>query len=105
MNAYEVNIWASVKHNGIFSHHIERELVIHARNVGEAKNKVYLKKGCINTGNDKLNIEVSEEFIESVYLIGEVEIHPHYVYSGNSRSPILVSEYKAYLKRYNKDAK
>ncbi len=89
MNAYEIRIWKSVKHNDKFSHYLERKQLIHARNETQAKNKIALEKG--NAHNlDNLIITVSEEYIYSTTKIGTVVIRPFYVYSdGRTPRPVV----------------
>ena len=90
MNAYEIRIRKSVKHNDKFSHNLERKQLIHARNETEATNKVILEKG--NTHKlQNLIITVSDECIYSTTKIGTVEIKPFYVYS-DGRTPIPVNK-------------
>jgi hypothetical protein len=93
MNAYEIDIWRGVKHNGVFSHNDVRVELVHARNEEEAREKITLREGYIHNsfGACDLVIEVSSETIYSCRKIGTVCIKPFYVYS-DGRSPVLVSE-------------
>ena len=85
MNAYEISIWRGVKHNGEFSHNIQRTELIHARNEIEARHKVTLAQGYLQNITS-LQIEVSGEFIYSCRKIGTVKIEKFYVYS-DGRTP------------------
>lgn len=88
MNAFEIDIWSQVKHNGKFSHTITRVELIHARNEREAKGKVKLIEGeTYVTG--ELEIEASAEFIYSCRKTGTVRKQLYYEYS-DGRSPIKV---------------
>jgi len=91
MNAYEVRIWRSVKHNGVFVCNNDRLVVIHARNKEQAEKKITLAKA-INNLNDGL-VEVSAEWVYSTELIGTVTIQPFYVYS-KGRNNISVADFK-----------
>jgi hypothetical protein len=92
MNAYGIDIWRSVKHNGEFVTNANRFVIIHARNEQEAKTKVTLAKAYIND-LPALKMEVSAEIIYSVTKLGTVRIEPFYVYSGD-KSSISVKEFK-----------
>lgn len=88
MNAFELDIWKQVKHNGKFSHTVTRMRLIHARNEREARGKVKLAEGETSlTGT--LEIEVSAEFIYSCRKIGTVRKQLYYKYS-DGRRPIQV---------------
>lgn len=91
MNAYEICIWKSVKHNGKFSHNIERRQLVHTRNEKEAGLKVELEPSKIHdmTKAGGILIEVSQEYIYEVVKIGTVHIEKFYVYS-DGRNPIPV---------------
>lgn len=90
MNAYRFDIWASVYHNGKFSHTITRKMVVHAQNKMKAEERLVLKPmakhDCGGT-----SIEVSQEFIYNRQLIGQVTVRPHYHYSDGDS--IQVSEF------------
>ena len=90
MNAYEIVVWRSVKHNNGFSHNDGRVVLVHARNEEEAKKKVVLRVGCVIRLID-LIIDVSAEFIYSTRKIGTVRIERFYVYS-DGRSPVLIDK-------------
>jgi predicted metallo-beta-lactamase superfamily hydrolase len=92
MNAYEIDIWRNIKHNGKFFINDGRTVVIHARNQIEAKNKIRLAEAKTNK-LDGLLIEVSAEFIHGVTKVGTVRIEKYYVYS-NGRYPISVEDFK-----------
>jgi hypothetical protein len=104
MNAYRVDIWKSVKHNGKFVTNIQRVIVIHARNTEEAKAKAILKKSTVNK-LEGLIVEASAEYIYSCEKIGTVTIEKFYVYSNHDYSPVPVEEYRNSFKRQNGDAK
>lgn len=88
MNAFEIDIWRQVKHNGKFSHTVTRVELIHARSEQEAKGKVKLTEGKTYI-NSNPEIEVSAEFIYSCRKIGTVRKQLYYEYS-NGRRPIKV---------------
>jgi len=88
MNAFEVDIWKQVKHNGKFSHTIPRMELIHARNEQEARGKVELAGGELQKGYN-LEIDVSAEFIYSCRKVGTVRKQLYYEYS-DGRNPIRV---------------
>ena len=92
MNAYEIDLWRSVKHNGEFVTNLQRRIIVHARNEKEAKTKVTLKESTVNK-LPGLTIEASRESIYRTTLIGTVTIEPFYVYS-SSRTSIPVKEYQ-----------
>jgi hypothetical protein len=92
MNAYEISIWRGIRHNEKFIVNDQRTVIIHARNETEAKSKVKLAEPQHNN-LDNIRIDVSKEFIYTVYKIGTVTIQPFYVYS-NDRGSISVAEFK-----------
>lgn len=92
MNAYGIDIWRGVEHNGKFVTNANRFEVIHARNEQEAKSKITLAKGYTQE-LPALTIKVSAECIYSVTKLGTVKIEPYYVYSGD-KSPISVEDFK-----------
>lgn len=97
MNAYRIDIWKSVEHNGKFVANINRVVLIHARNETEAKSKISLQKETVQN-LPQLEIKVSNEVIYSCERIGTVTIERFYVYS-DGRTPISVKEYQAQLKK------
>jgi hypothetical protein len=99
MNAYRIDVWRSVKHNGKFVTNIQRQIVVHARNKEEAESKIKLTKESVNK-LPALLVEASNEFIYSCEKIGTVTIQPFYVYS-DKLSPTLVEDYKNNLKQFN----
>ena len=92
MNAYEISIWRSVKHNGQFVVNNQRLELVHARNKQEAESKVTLAKPSTKT-YQSLTIDVSAEVIYSTTKIGTVKIERFYTYS-NGRTPILMSDFR-----------
>jgi hypothetical protein len=92
MNAYEIDIWRSVKHNGEFVVNDPRTEVVHARNETEAKSKIKLAEKKTHQSADLL-IDVSAEFIYGCHKIGTVTIEKFYVYSSN-RTPTPVKEFQ-----------
>jgi hypothetical protein len=98
VNAYVLEIWQSVEHNGKFSHNVHREIIVHARNANEAKEKIALRPEHTKE-LPELKIEVGNEFVYSCKKIGTVEIRPFYVYSSHRYSPIEVDVYKANIKK------
>jgi hypothetical protein len=103
MNAYRIDMWRSVKHNGVWVTTVSRTEIIHARNEKEARSKIILKEAYVNN-LPQLKIETGNEFINSCEKIGTVTIEPFYVYSGQNYnySPISVEDYKA---KYKNDRK
>lgn len=99
MNAYEIDIWRGVKHNGKFVVNNSRKVLVHARNENEAKSKVTLalsktyNYSDVGKGKITLIIEVSQETVYSCIRIGTVKIERFYTYS-NGRTPTLVSDFK-----------
>jgi hypothetical protein len=92
MNAYEIDVWRGIKHNGEFVINDSRKVMIHARNQIEAINKVKLAETKTNK-LDGLLIEVSAEFIYRITKIGTVKIEKFYVYS-HGKSPTSVEYFK-----------
>ena len=86
MNAYEVDVWRGVQHNGKFSHNDSRVELIHARNEEEARKKITLREGHVDGLTSGLNINVSSESIYSVRKIGTVKIGRFYVYTDSEGS-------------------
>jgi len=92
MNVYEVDIWKSVKHNGIFSHNIQRKLVIHAVNEQKARSKTLRTlassstQHSVGTVTNGLTIEVSPEYIYGIQKTGTVIKRMYYEYS-DGRNP------------------
>ena len=86
MNVYEISIWRGVKHNGEFSHNVQRMELIHARNEAEARGKVTLTPSKTYESNSSLKIEASAETIYSCRKTGTVLVKPFYVYS-DGRTP------------------
>jgi len=80
MNAYKFDIWASVYHNGKFSHTITRQMIVHAQNRMKAEARLILKPMSKQDSSGFL-IEISQEFIYDGRLIGQVTVRPHYHYS------------------------
>ena len=88
MNAFEIELWVGVRHNGKFSHNVIRTELIHARNEQEARGKIMLKGGTTYvTGT--LKIEASTEYLYSCKKIGTVRKQLYYEYS-DGRRPIRV---------------
>ena len=85
MQAFDIEIWRQVEHNGKFSHTVPRVELIHARNEQEAKGKVKLVEGKTQMVGD-LEIQVSNEFIYSCRKIGTVRKVLFYEYS-DGRTP------------------
>ena len=80
MNAYDINIWTSVTHNGKFSHKVQRKVLVHARNEAEAKSKIMLAPEK-HYDTDNLHIVASAEYIYSCVKFGTVKKELHYTYS------------------------
>ena len=85
MNVYEVDIWCSVKHSGVFSHTSTRTELIHALSEDRARNKVILSEAKI-MGSEPHLVEASSEFIYSIIKTGTVTKQMYYEYS-NGRPP------------------
>ena len=89
MNVYELAIWRSVKHDGVFSHNGTRLEVIHALNEERARKKITLAPEKKYGTGGQHTIEVSGEFVYSVRRTGTVRKQVFYVYSdGRSPRPI-----------------
>ena len=96
MNAYKLHIWTSVRHNGKYSHTVQRYKIVHAHNTEEAKGKIKLKEAKTYNASKDLIIEASTEFIYEAEKIGTVTIQPYYVYSDGSF--ISVEDFKGQLR-------
>jgi hypothetical protein len=96
MNAYKITIRKSVKHNGIFSHNVSRELIAHAKNEDEAKNKITLEKSYQELVTGNLTVDVGDEAIYSFDKIGTVhkETKEYFVYSNENYPPIETNKFK-----------
>ncbi len=88
MNVYEIDIWRSVKHNGEFSHTVQRKEIIHALNEERAKKRITLAESK-TWDSDGLKTEVSSEFIYRIAKTGTVRKKLYYEYS-DGRSPRAV---------------
>ena len=87
MNVYEIDIWKSVKHNGVFSHNILRKVVIHSVNEEKARSKALLMLASSSTNKlPDLLIEVSPENIYGIQKTGTVIKRMYYEYS-DGRAP------------------
>ena len=80
MNVYEFMIWTAVRHNGNFSHNIERIERIHAMNEERARGKIILKETTQQMVGT-LKLEASREYIYSTRRIGTVVKRMYYEYS------------------------
>jgi hypothetical protein len=96
VNAYKLHIWTAVKHNGKFTHNVQRRKIVHARNSDEAKGKVKLKEAKSYNLPNTFMVETSAEYIYQVEKIGTVIIQPYYVYSDGSY--MSVEDFKSQLK-------
>ena len=86
MNVYEITIWRSCKHDGVFSHNASRLELVHALNEERARKKITLSTARKYEADGQYTIETSGEFIYSVRKTGTVKKQIFYVYS-DGRNP------------------
>jgi len=88
MNVYDIDIWRSVKHSGVFSHNATRLVTVHALNEEMARKKITLAEGK-TMGSEPHLVEASSETIYSIRKAGTVTKQMYYVYSnGRAARPV-----------------
>ena len=92
MNVYDIDIWCSVRHSGVFSHTATRYQMVHALNEERAKKKVELSPAR-TMGKKPHLVEASAEVIYSIRKSGIVTKQMFYVYS-DGRTPRPVKDLK-----------
>ena len=78
-NGYEVHIWATVLHNGKFSHTATRQKIVHASTEEAVRMAVTIKPGYEQEVHDGFILTVGREYIYSVTYLGRPEYVVRYV--------------------------